>query len=246
MSYTSFQNTYGTYVYNDQLEVLQEGVQARLQVVSTPGRNGGYSEGGKVENKRVTLRGKVFSTDVASGQLRDAWDAFKCAHAPGPQRFLAIDSDRYLSAEVESLEETEWDSSPHRDFTVTLLAVDPFWYANSSTIQTLTTDGSKTTFSTLGNAPVQPLLYLNLTGSGGNVIISVNGNQIVVTPDQIGAIFIDSLNQWASIGSTSGPDVSYMLSGVFAELQPGLNSVIVTATTAVVSSAQISWQDKWY
>lgn len=138
MATTYLKPKFNGYAYvgiSDMFSRLTDGIGARLRVADPPGVDGGFTAGGLVAPRKLSVKGMmtiaasgVVQTDAATFRaLRDNWNL---VHAPGLPAPFFVDDDRYLNAEVESNSFPEWVKGlTNINYEVALHAADPYWYA---------------------------------------------------------------------------------------------------------------------
>jgi len=250
-----FAKSFGAYVYDDLrdgLESVDEEIGHRQRMTKAFARDGAFADDSLFDPRRVTFTGLL--TGAAGKQdaapLRAAWDGFRAAHAAGPTRRLQIDSDRYLDARVETISD-KFDGLWH-EMTVSFMAFDPFWYGNQQNTLPLTVNGN-TVVSTLGTAYSWPVFSFVVSAApAGSLLTLANAEDTLFSfaPPAAGTFAVDCGNE--SITDQAGADQFAYMSGDLPVLVAGNgvygapNTLTLTASGgAAISSASVSWQDRW-
>jgi len=250
-----FAKSYGAYVYDDMrdgLESVDEEIGHRQRMTKAFARDGAFADDSLFDPRRVTfagtLTGAAGAQDAAS--LRAAWDGFRAAHAAGPTRKLRIDSDRYLNARVETVTD-KFDGLMH-EMTLSFMAFDPFWYGDQQNSLPLTVNGN-TIVSTAGTAYSWPVFSFVVSAApAGGLITLANAQDTLFSfaPPAAGTYMVDCGSE--AITDGSGADQFAYMTGDLPILVAGIgiygapNTLTLTATGgATLSSASVSWQDRW-
>jgi len=239
---------FGTYDYDDHgITVLSapNQVGARLRVADTPGRDGGYSQGGLLAPRRLSLSGILQPSDL--NDLDTEWDSFLQAHAPGQILPLYVGKDdRYLLAEVESVQDVDAENVVDAiPFEVGFYCADPYWYADTVTDVTLPDDSHVVAVST-GTARALPLFTFGLTTSGGGTFEVENGDtgeSLVLTVGASGTYTIDSRTETVL---KDGVRLTEGYTGVFPTLRIGNNTINYLVDDVTVGVASLSYRARWY
>ncbi len=252
---TYFAKQFGAYVYDD----LRDGLGQLKNVVGYRHRqskafsqDGAFALNSLHDPRRLSFEGVLTGANGAqdAASLRAALDLFLAAHQAGPAQQLAIDNDRYINAQVETFED-DFDGLSHH-IALTFLCFDPFWYSTTTTTEALTVGGT-TVITTGGTVYSLPVVTLVATAAGGIVTLA-NAQDATLTfsPPAAGTFTLDCLQE--TITDAGGTDQTAYFTGDLIRLIAGqlasggtaTNSLtLTTAGGAALSSASISWADRW-
>lgn len=222
-------------------------VVAKERFAETPGRHGGYTQGGLLSARRFTVGGQLIA--AVGDDLEALWDAFMAAHVPGvPKKFYPGRDDRFISAEVVGVKDVNSDQFPTSvQWELNFLASDPTYYADTATSDTITTGG---TVTNLGTVETWPSVAVVLTALGTAATLtltnSTTGKSLVIAmPGSLTTLTIDMAAQ--KITNTGGTDVTDLLtSGEFWSVAPGANTIVRTFTGGATASSIVSThRDRW-
>ncbi len=242
---TFFAKTFGGYSYGDNVATLETQLTFRTQTSTPPGKGGRYSSGALFDVLYLTLAGMIVAADTTDpASLRSACDAFLAAHIPGVGRMLAIDDDRYCNAEVSSdIKFDAWGGLPWKQYSLTLAAYDdPPWFSAATTTAALANGAN--TVTTAGTGPADPVVTFVVSAGGSPVTVTDgDGNVFGFTPDAAGTFIADTFQETLTAG---GADKTALLSlpGQFLRLKAGANTW--TRAGSNITSASVTWQDRWY
>jgi phage-related protein len=237
---TNFAPVFGAYDYQAvggvYVQEVDDPVAVKQRTADTPGADGAFTAGGLLDKKVVTLSGMIAKAD---GTLRDAWEAFRAAHAPGLPQALYLYSDRYMFAEVTGITNSKFNALANLqiEFEVQFTGCDPFTYDTSvTTTSGLDAGGTVTAVGTAPGAPIWTLVIDDI-GTNGSVTVTntTTGQAFTLKPAATGTYLIDSRLQTVTL---SGVDVSDQFSGVFPLIAVGDNTITV-ATTLSLSVASL-------
>lgn len=237
-----FVKTLGGQALGDDVALMDESYQARVQTASSAGRGGRASSGSVHDTAILTLSGTCVAADPTDpGSIRSAWDRLKAICRPGVAQPLLIDDDRYINVELASeIKTTGWGGLSYRDWSVTLASYDdpPWWSVAATTVNLAVGDNA---LPTAGNAHADPVFTITTSGAG-SVSLTVAGVQCVLNAPAAGTFVVDSVSESVT---QAGADVTQNLSltSAFLRLQAGNNTL--TVASAVLTSASVSFQDRW-
>lgn len=247
MPVTYFAKSFGAYVYDDLrdgLGDLKQQIGFRHRQSKSFNRDGAFALASLQDPRRLTMTGTLTGPNGAQdpASLRAALDAFAAAHAAGAPQPLQIDSDRYLNAQVETLDD-EFDGLAH-EISVGFICFDPFWYAMLPTALPLTVGGT-TSVTPAGLVKCLPQISLTATAAGGLVTVASNRDAtFTFAPPSAGTFTLDSLAEKITDGA--GTDQTGQFTGDLITLLTEANQITVTASGgASLSGASITWRDRW-
>jgi phage-related protein len=241
-----FEIAFGSYDYGAisglTVQKLTDGLEVKQRIADTPGRHGNYTAGGLIAPRRFSLSGLLVGTSATD--LRDKWEAFRAAHAPGVPAQFYQHSDRYVWAEVEGIGKAEFNelARVHLEWDVDFFCSDPFAYAHTPGAQTGLAAGG--TVSPGGTAYALPLWTI-VVGTIGTITIEneTTGQEMVFVPTQTGTYLIDSRLETIT---RSGVDKSAEMNGEFLRCNVGANTLTVNVSGgAVVTSLRADWNDRY-
>ena len=243
--------TYNGYAYGDTLYELTEELGYRHRMTKAANRDGAFTDTSLHDPRRLSGTGELVGAPNAQGipaqdiaSLRTAADAFKAAHQPGPPQKLMLDSDRYISAQVEHLS-LKFDGLLYA-VELSFLAYDPFWYSMAPTTVALAQNAA-TAITPGGMAKSLPIFTLVVSAApAGSLITLANAQDVTLSyaPPAAGTYTIDCLQE--SITDQNGADQTAYMTGDFLALIAGANQITLTLSGGVTLSSQsVTWQDRW-
>lgn len=237
------------YVYGQAVATEEQDIESRDLSVKAGGEGGRYSEGTLHDAVTITLDGILrpdsFGAQDDLGAMRAAMDAFKAAHGPGPLRRLYLADDRFARVSCLSVKFDKSKGLTARGYTVTLVCPDdPPWRDLAVQTQPLATAGG-TALTVGGNDSTKPQITLTFAAGGGLVTITdPTGAFSSLAPTQAGAYVLDSGAE--TVTGPDGSDQTGVWDGQFLKMDPGQFTLAVAATNgAQLSSASVSWQNRW-
>ena len=240
---------FGSYEYpQSTVTLVPTELTSKLRLADATGTEGGNTQGGKRGVRSLTVSGTLIA--VAGGDsLADLWDDFLAAHAPGlPQALYVGRADRYLMAEVASIEEPD-NLVEAIDWEVGFSCADPYWYADDPTTDGVS--GSSDTLTSAGNARTWPTLTVVLSSAGttGTLALACGGKTLTIACSASHLTMVIDMKR-GQITNGAGVDITHLVtSGTFWDLAPGANTVTRTLGGGVaptVTSISATWQDRWH
>lgn len=238
---------FGSYLYpKSVIQAAPRERSAKMRTSDTPGLPGDFTQGGLAGARRVKLSGILVAEPA--DDLDALWDDFEAAHTEGlPEKLYIGRDDRYLLAEVESARDVDAESVIGAiPWEIGFKASDPLYWAEDESADSL-----PGTITSAGNAPAVPLIELVFSSVGVNAVCTItNTTTGVATIFRVDAAVTDYEVDSAArqIRSVAGADYTNLLvsPGLFVNLVPGANVFTVAVTGgAVISSADITWRDRW-
>lgn len=246
---------FGSYNYQTKNVITSQPRQpsVRVRQADTPGRRGGYTQGGLIDTRRITIKGHLVPT--GSDVIDTLWDAFVAAHVPGTPQVLYLGrDDRYINAECVGLV----DSGTYGDgdefigsipWEVQFAATDPVVY--DATLSGPTNVNAGATVTNAGNVETFPTIavVLSALGTSGTITITnaASGKSMTINmPGALTTLTIDCAAQ--KITNTGGTDVTNLFkSGSFFGLVAGGNALSKSTTGGANSSAiNVTWRNGWW
>lgn len=207
-----------------------------IQEFDLPKFHGAVVPIGKRKALIVRLRGTMISTGYDA--LRTALDSLKAAFEGTAEKNLTLDDDRIMKVQYRNFSYSYKTLRTFIDFSVELIASDPFWYAASVTTedQNPATSGAGFTVNNAGNARTRAKLTISNSGSTigackiQNTTIgqtfeyrgSVSAGQNLVVNNRVDSVDVEVTN--------NGTDDIKNFEGDLIELDPGDNTIVFTGT----------------
>lgn len=238
---------FGSYEYPQSVVTLAPTeLSSKLRLADAPGVDGGYTQGGKRGIRSLTLSGTLIAE--GADDIRDLWDDFLAAHAPGlPQALYVGRDDRYLLAEVASVKEPD-NLVGAVDWEVGFSCADPFWYAADPTTDTVV--GGSDTLTTAGNARTWPTITVELSAAGttGTLALTCGGKTLTLACSATYLTMVVDMKR-GLVTNGAGVDITHLATGKFWDLAPGANAVtrvLAGAVAPTVTSISATWSDRWH
>ncbi len=226
---------------------IKDALTATLRISDTPGKDGGYTAGGLVAPRKLTLTVMLQADSLAN--LQTIEDSFKAVHSPGPPAQLLFANKRYINAEVESLDFEPWNGSPNKSVTVEFHAADPFYYAETTSGPQALALGANMV-AVAGNRPSLPIITINVSSASGGSPITITdaaGNACTLAPASAGGFVIDS-SQETVTNLADGSDAISIFDGVYPTLLTGSGAAALTVSTSggiTLGAMSVTWQNRW-
>lgn len=239
--------------YYDNRASYEEELVYRTLIGDTPGRHGKFRDGGFVDQRRVTAKGRLFALNGDSDSLRDAVAAFRWAHSPSPlPKKLYLQQDRYVNADVEQVSNMEWRKPLSEiEYSVSFVCANPFVYSEATFTHSfgfaLGATTANETIATGGTWDSAPSISFDVTaapvGSSITIANTSTAQTFVYKPTTIGVHIADTEIEKVSRG---GVDSMSGMTGEFLLLAPGNNSMAVTLAGGItVGTITFTWRNRW-
>lgn len=212
------------------------------------------SEGSIAETMRrialtITVDGDIGGSDY--DDLRTNLDTLKAGLKNGKQKFT-IDDDRYIMAQLQNFSQKfEWIRTLST-WKAVFLAHFPFWLAETASNDS-TNPTSDVTYNVTNNGNAPARVKIRITNNSGGAIAddiaftnTTNGDNFRWTGTLADTKILEVDNRYDTddfevLNDGSDGHVSY--EGDFITLDPGVNAVKYTGTTAV--NVEIDWRDTY-
>lgn len=211
-------------------------VAKSVQQFALPKYHGSVIPIGKRTALNVRLQGTIKGS--AYDDLRSKLDALKAAFESSSEQSLTLDDDRILKVQYKNFSYGYKALRTLADFSVELVASDPFWYAASlTTSSAVRTSGAGFTINNPGNAPTRVKLQISNSGSAiaddCKVENQTTGELLQYRGTLAAAddLIINNRVDAEDVAVTNdGTDDIANFEGDFITLNPGNNTIVFTGT----------------
>lgn len=241
--------TFGSYDFVSQGAVpglLTFSKSWKTGAVSPPGVDGlALNTSPKLDGMPFTMTGSFRQSTTAL--LRTSLDNLKNALGAGRQQFKQFD-DRYILLLAEHFEEI-WLPALQVDFTIDLVASDPYWFSTTLDTSAYTTDDTTSIVTNAGNAPA-PVKFTVTAPAGGLTAFtatnSTSGLTLAMTGMTLTSGQILVLDTGAKTITQNGVSsrVGLSQSSTFWQLAAGDNDISLTSTPTG-ASVSLEKRDRW-
>ena len=223
---------------NIAVEDININVAKSIQEFDLPKFHGSVIPIGKRKSLSVRIRGTITGSNYDN--LRSKLDGLKAGFESSSEQNLTLDDDRILKVQYRNFSYSYKTLRTFADFSVDLVAADPFWYAASVTIndQNPAISGSSYVVNNPGNAPTR--VKVQISNSGGSItddcrlenqttgeVMQYRGT--VATGQDL--IVNNRMDSQDLLVTNNGVDDIKKFEGDFITLNPGNNTIVFTGTS---------------
>ncbi len=222
---------------NVAIEDINVSVARSIQEFDLPKFHGSVIPAGKRKSLNVRIRGTL--TDSNYDNLRSKLDGLKAAFESNSEQNLTLDDDRILKVQYRNFAYSYKTLRTFTDFSVDLVAADPFWYAASLTIhdEDPAVSGAGFVVNNPGNAPTRVKVEISNTGSVITDDCKLENQTTGETMQYRGTVSVgqnlivnNRMDAQDLVVTNNGTDDIKSFEGDFITLNPGNNTVVFTGT----------------
>lgn len=222
---------------NVAVEDINVSVARSIQEFDLPKFHGSVVPAGKRKSLNVRIRGTLTGSNYDN--LRSKLDGLKAAFESNAEQNLTLDDDRILKVQYRNFAYSYKTLRTFTDFSVDLVAADPFWYAAALTIhdEDPATSGVGFVVNNPGNAPTRVKVEISNTGSVITDDCKLENQTTGETMQYRGTVAIgqnlivnNRMDAQDLAVTNNGVDDIKNFEGDFITLSPGNNTVVFTGT----------------
>lgn len=222
---------------NVAVEDINISVAKSIQEFDLPKFHGAVIPIGKRKTLNVRIRGTITGSNYDN--LRSKLDGLKAAFEVSAEQNLTLDDDRILKVQYRNFSYSYKTLRTFADFSVDLVASDPFWYAASLTThdENPATSGVGFVVNNTGNAPTRVKLRISNSGSPiqDNCLLEneTTGETMQYRGDVAAGenLVVNNRMDARDLAVTNdGVDDIKNFEGDFITLNPGNNLIVFTGT----------------
>ena len=223
---------------NVAIEDINISVAKSIQEFDLPKFHGAVVPIGKRKTLSVRIRGTITGSNYDN--LRSKLDGLKGAFESNSEQNLTLDDDRILKVQYRNFSHSYKTLRTFSDFSVDLVASDPFWYAASVTIhdQNPAISGSSYTVNNPGNAPARVKVQISNSGSSITDDCRLENQTTNETMQYRGTVatgqdlLVNNRMDSQDLSVTNnGVDDIKKFEGDFITFNPGNNTIVFTGTS---------------
>jgi len=228
------------------IQSFSEPLTSRVNPINIPRMHGGNLDSSLfIEPKIITMNGIIMGTNKEG--YRTSKDAFKAQIETGKQKLYYFD-DRYIWIQKVDFPIDDHITGLYGNFSLTLIAVDPFWYATAADYEVYNTDLTSYDFTVtpIGNAPTPPLITLTAGSNFTNP--SFQNRSVTNMPSftHTGAGQAWIVNCPLFTATMGGSNSLSLLSGEFWNLLGSANTIRFTQSAGIAVTIRVDWTDRWW
>ena len=223
---------------NVAVEDINVSVAKSIQEFDLPKFHGAVVPIGKRKTLNVRIRGTITGSNYDN--LRSKVDSLKAAFEGSSEQNLTLDDDRILKVQYRNFAYSYKTLRTFADFSVDLVASDPFWYASGLTThdQNPAISGSSFVVNNPGNAPTRVKVQVSNSGSSIQDDCKLENQTTAETMQYRGTVaagqnlIVNNRVDAQDLAVTNnGVDDIKSFEGDFITLNPGNNTVVFTGTS---------------
>lgn len=246
-SYVPSITTFGGFALPNvlKLPVITRGARPR---VSTPaGLPGVYSQGPLPAEKRITVSGKIVTTQgqTLADARRELWAGLPFDLLR--PLVLRADAASYFPCELEGLTEGDSLADCWMNYDATFLCPGGLEYSAAGTTAALAAGANALTC--VGTWEAAPVVTVNVTAAPGGGTLTLtrgDGKFWTLRPLQAGAWVLDALAEAVTAPDGSDGWARLAPGSQLLEIAPGANTLtLTTAGGASAGAASVSWQERY-
>ncbi len=238
---------FGSLDISEYTEVFKIKNNSRIKQQIIPLKHGANIEAAFLNPLVVTIDGNIVGTTAEN--LRTLKDAFLRQINDGKQN-LRIWDDRYVSAQLQSINHEDVAALTMYKFRVVFIADTPFWIADTGDSNSKIISASPTSYNITVAGSALALPTVTFTADKGNTITSIAfENETAAVAEQFGWAGTVNLNEALVINcdtqvvQNNGVDEIANFSGDFLKLINGVNNMKYTGQDCTLL---IEWNDRYY
>lgn len=247
------QPQFGSYLYESNDATVEEWGDEpsyRSAVTPIPRSDIASALDGYLGPRTISVRGVIGPDGGGTrDQLRTAVDAFMQAHRPG-FRQLYRDTDRYLTAQVQSLTVGDDTGLGWVKYALRFEAPNPYWHATAADSDTWNSPltGATRVLANGGAATALPIFSVAVMSAGTlNLTLTNNttGKSLGIAALPVSALQSLVVDCAAQTVKLAGSNRMSYFTGEFWKLDPGSNTVQLTLSGVALTSIVTSWVKRW-